>query len=172
MLREIMTYSKYNWCLSYTSPGQLHPSSQSSSQHCPSRIGYQMWIIKCQRDHQCPIINMSHNLYQGTSVIRYTMKRHIITVWTFHNNRPDIFILDKSIKEAYVIDVAIPNSHNLCSTMTRKLQQCTVLKEELIRKWQLKTACVIPLVLPTKGIIPNKLHKSLKLLVSTLRYIF
>ena len=39
----------------------------------------------------------------------------------------------------------------------------TNLNEELIRMWQLKTAYIVPLVLPTMGIIPNKLHKSLEL---------
>jgi hypothetical protein len=33
------------------------------------------------------------------------------------------------------------------------------LKEKLIRTWQLKSACIIPLVLSTTGIIPNKLHE-------------
>jgi hypothetical protein len=37
-------------------------------------------------------------------------------------------------------------------------------EEGLIRIWQLKTAYKIPLVLSSMGIIPNKLHKSLKLL--------
>jgi hypothetical protein len=36
------------------------------------------------------------------------------------------------------------------------------LKEELIRIWQ--AAYIIPLVLSTRGIFPNKLHESLKLL--------
>jgi len=38
------------------------------------------------------------------------------------------------------------------------------MKEELIRMQQLKTAYVIPLALPTMGIVPNKLYESLKLL--------
>jgi len=29
------------------------------------------------------------------------------------NNRPNIVILDRTIKEAHLIDVTIPNSHNL-----------------------------------------------------------
>ena len=41
-------------------------------------------------------------------------------------------MLDKIIKEAYSIDVAIPNSHNLHSTITEKLQKYTDLKEDLI----------------------------------------
>ena len=70
--------------------------------------------------------------------------------------------LDKTIK--YLTYVAIPNSHNLHSTITEKLQKYTDLKEELIRIWQLNTACIIPLVLSTMGNITNKLHESLKLL--------
>ena len=35
----------------------------------------------------------------------------------------------------------------------------TDLKEELLRIWQMKTAYIIPLVLSTMGIIPNKLHE-------------
>ena len=36
---------------------------------------------------------------------------------------------DKTIKEAHLIDAAIPNSHNLHITITEKLQQYTDLKE-------------------------------------------
>jgi hypothetical protein len=35
----------------------------------------------------------------------------IIPTQTTHNNRPDIVILDKTIKEAHSIHVAIPNGH-------------------------------------------------------------
>ena len=56
----------------------------------------------------------------------------------------------------------MPNSHNLHSTITQKLLKYTDLKEELFRIWRLKTTYVLPLVLPTTGIIPNKLHESLK----------
>jgi len=37
--------------------------------------------------------------------------------------------LDKTIKEAHLIDAAIPNSNNLHSPITEKLQQQTDLKE-------------------------------------------
>jgi hypothetical protein len=75
----------------------------------------------------------------------------------------DIVILDKTIKELYLTDTAIPNSHNLHSTIT-ELQKYTALKEEHMRIWQLKTAYIIQLVPSTMVIIPNKLHGSLKLL--------
>ena len=70
----------------------------------------------------------------------------------------DLIRLRKTVKEAYLIDAAIPNSHDLHSTITEKLQKYIGLKEELIRMWQLKTTCIIPLS------SPNKLHESWKLL--------
>jgi len=54
----------------------------------------------------------------------------------------------------------MPNNHNLHSTITQKLLKYTDLKEELFGIWRLKTTYVLPL--PTTGIIPNKLHESLK----------
>jgi hypothetical protein len=73
-------------------------------------------------------------------------------------------MLDKTNKAAYSVDAAIRSGHNLHSTMTEKLQKCTDLKEELIRIRLLKTSRITSLVLSTEGIIPNKLHESLKLL--------
>jgi hypothetical protein len=55
-------------------------------------------------------------------------------------------------------------SHNPRITITEKLQKYTDLTEELTRIWQLPTACTVPPVQFTAGIIPNKLHDSLKLL--------
>jgi len=74
---------------------------------------------------------------------------------TFHNNRQDKVILNKAIKEAYSIDVAVPNNHSLHSTITEKLQKYKDSKEKLTRRWQLKTPCIIPTAISTAGIIRN-----------------
>jgi hypothetical protein len=84
----------------------------------------------------------------------------LITDRTIHTNRPDMAILGKIIREAYLIDATIRNSHNLHSTITEKQQKYTDLKEELTRIWQLKAVYITLLVLSTMGIIPNKItHK-------------
>jgi hypothetical protein len=72
-----------------------------------------------------------------------------------HSNRPDIVMLDNTIKEAHSVDTAIPNSHNLHSTVTERLQQYTDWKGELTRIQQLKIACKGQPVLSTGGIISN-----------------
>ena len=46
----------------------------------------------------------------------------------------------------------------------REAPKYTDLKEGLISLWQPKMTCIIPLMLSTTGIIPNKLHRSWKLL--------
>ena len=61
--------------------------------------------------------------------------------------------------------VTIPNSHKLHSTITERLQKYADLKEQLVRIWQMKTAYILPLVLFTVGIVPDKLDESLKLLI-------
>jgi hypothetical protein len=91
-------------------------------------------------------------LYYDSSII---IDRNIRT------NSQNMAVLGKIIKEAYLIDAAIPNSHNLHSIITEKLQMYTDLKEFFTRIWKLRTAYIISLVLSTKGNIPNKLHESL-----------
>jgi len=79
--------------------------------------------------------------------------------------RPYIVILDKIFKTACLMDVEILNSHNLHSTITKKLQSYTDLKEELIRIWQRTTAYVVPTAPSTTGITPkvNEILKPLNL---------
>jgi len=43
MPTEIRNNVTCNRCMSWTSSRRLHTPSQSSSQHCASRIGYQMY---------------------------------------------------------------------------------------------------------------------------------
>jgi len=66
---------------------------------------------------------MPYYKYESQSVVENSSykpcrERSIITDQTIHNNKPDIVLLDETIKEAYLIDVAIPDSHNLYSTIT------------------------------------------------------
>jgi hypothetical protein len=56
-------------------------------------------------------------------------------------------MLDKTIREVYLIYVAIHNSHSLHSTIIERLHNYMDFKEELVRIWPLKEAYVIPLVL-------------------------
>ena len=57
-------------------------------------------------------------------------------------------MFDKTVKESFLIDAAIPSSHSLLGTIMEKLQKYTDLKEKILRVWQMKAVYVIPLALP------------------------
>ena len=85
----------HNRCMSCTSLRRLHPASQSSSQHCPSRTinrgqsnGRPM--PHCKYAPQSVFGNSSYKLYYDT---------YVITDRTVYNNRPDRVILDKPSKK-------------------------------------------------------------------------
>ena len=74
-----------------------------------------------------------------------------------------MIIVDSFIKETYLEDVAIPNSHKLHGLITDKLQNYKYLRERPIRIWQLTSVCTIPVVMCSAGINQNKLDERLRL---------
>jgi hypothetical protein len=58
--------------------------------------------------------------------------------WTIHKNRPDIVLLDKTMKETLLTDLAMSNSHNLHNTITKKLQNYMTWNRNLLEcdKWK------------------------------------
>ncbi|XP_052748596.1 uncharacterized protein LOC128200170 [Galleria mellonella] len=88
--------------------------------------------------------------------------RAILTDRTIHYNRPDITLQDKINKITYLIDIAIPNTHNLQKTIAEKINKYAELKDEITRIWKQEKVYIVPIVLSSTGVIPNHLHHSLK----------
>ncbi|XP_063891684.1 uncharacterized protein LOC135117143 [Helicoverpa armigera] len=104
---------------------------------------------------QTVLENNTHKLYYD---------RAILTDRTVHYNRPDITLQDKINKVTYLIDIAVPNTHNLQKTIVEKISKYEELKEEVTRIWRQDKVYVVPIVVSTTGVIPNHLHHSLKLI--------
>ncbi|KAL0809154.1 hypothetical protein ABMA28_011389 [Loxostege sticticalis] len=83
---------------------------------------------------------------------------------TIHYNKPDIILLDKLNKTTYLIDIAIPNSHNIQKSITEKTTKYTDLKQEIQRLWSQNKVIIVPLVLSSTGVIPQHLKSSLNTL--------
>jgi hypothetical protein len=49
--------------------------------------------------------------------------RTVLTDIHIKHNRPDIVILNKQQKQAYLLDIAVPNSHNITQTYIRITQK-------------------------------------------------
>ena len=114
----------------------------------------------CRVSIQWNVDNNLNNNNNNNNNNQLHYDRSVITHQTIRNYRLNIVMLDNIIKEAYFIDVAIPNSHTLHSATTGKFQKYTGFKEELIRIWQLKTACIIPKHYPQRVLLHTNYTKN------------
>ena len=64
--------------------------------------------------------------------------------------RPDI-VVDKVQKETMIINVAIPGDTRVCDKEREKIENYSLLKEEIVRLWQLKKVVVIPTLVGALG---------------------
>ena len=70
--------------------------------------------------------------------------------------RPDIVVVDKVKKETMIIDVAIPEDTRVCDKEREKIEEYSLLKDEIARLWQMKKIVVIPIVVGALGTITTK----------------
>jgi hypothetical protein len=99
-------------------------------------------------DSFCPIID-------SPNTIQTDIHKH---------NRPDIIILNKQQKQAYLLDIAVPNSHNITQTYNTKINKYLELSVAMRNLWCLEKISILPLVISATGIVPQSLFKNLKIL--------
>jgi hypothetical protein len=63
--------------------------------------------------------NDNYKLYFDRTVLNGIHIKH---------NRPDIIILNKQQKQAYFLDIAVPNSHNITQTYNTKINKYLALR--------------------------------------------
>ena len=69
--------------------------------------------------------------------------------------------MNKKIKHAFLIDIAVPYTHNLAKTITDKQNKYKELASEICAMWKKKAAQVIPIVISSTGVIQKSLSQSL-----------
>jgi len=87
--------------------------------------------------------------------------RNILTDKIIPFNRPDITFMNKKTKNTFLIDIAVPDTHNLAKTITDKQNKCQELANEICAVWKQKAAQVIPIVISSTAVIPKSLSQSL-----------
>jgi len=55
-------------------------------------------------------------------------------------NWPDITFMNKETKNTFLIDIAVPNTHNLTKTVTDKQNKYQELANEICAMWKQNTA--------------------------------
>ena len=61
----------------------------------------------------------------------------------------------------FLIDIAVPNTHNLAKTITDKKRKYQELVNEICAMWKQKAEQLIPIVISSTGVIPISLSQSL-----------
>lgn len=97
--------------------------------------------------------NDNHKLYWN---------RSILTDKTIPHNRPDITLTDTTTKTTFLIDIAVPNTHNLQKTCTEKINKYQNLATEIQNMWKQTSVQVLPIVISDTGVIPKSLHTSIQ----------
>ena len=70
--------------------------------------------------------------------------------------------MNKKIKNNFLIDIAVPNKHNLAKTINEKQNKYQELANEICAMWKQKAAAqVIPIVISSTGVIPKSLSRTL-----------
>jgi hypothetical protein len=69
-----------------------------------------------------------HYIYKPESCLendnyKLYFDRTVLTDIHIQHNRPDIIILNKQQKQAYLLDTAVPNSHNITQTYNTKINK-------------------------------------------------
>jgi hypothetical protein len=80
------------------------------------------------------------------------------------HNRPDIIILNKQQKQGYLLDIAVPNSHNITQTYNTKINKYLEHSVAMRNLWSLEKISILPLTISATGIVPQSLFKNLKIL--------
>ena len=62
---------------------------------------------------------------------------------------------------SFLIDIAVPNIHNLAKTTTDKQNKYQELATEIRAMWKQKAAQMIPIVISYTGVIPKSVSQSL-----------
>ena len=79
-----------------------------------------------------------------------------------NNNKPDIVIVEKTKKEALLIDIAIPGDNNVSRKRLEKIRNYTDLSVELKTLWGLNKVKIVPVIIGATGIIHNGLNEDVK----------
>jgi hypothetical protein len=79
-----------------------------------------------------------------------------------NNNNNNSNSWKRKKKNTFLIDIVVPNTHDLGKTITDKQNKYQELKNEVCTRWKQNTAQVILLVMSSTGVIPKSLSQSLK----------
>jgi hypothetical protein len=130
-----------------------------------AKIIHMNLAVKCNllKDTQPHYIYKPENCLENDNYKLY-FDRTVLTDIHIQHNRPDIIILNKQQKQAYLLDIAVRNSHNITQTYeyNTKINKYLELSVAMRNLWCLEKKSIFPFIIT--GIVPQSLFKNLKIL--------
>jgi len=85
-----------------------------------------------------------------------------ITDKTVGVNKPDTVLIDREYKAAFLMDIAIPLTHNIPKTEAEKVTKYENVVLEIENIWKLNNVSVYPLVISAEGVVTRNFPKYLE----------
>jgi hypothetical protein len=70
--------------------------------------------------------------------------------------------MNKTTRNTFLIDIAVPKTHNLAKIITEKQEKYRELANEISVMWKQNTVQMIPIVISSTAVIPKSLSQSLQ----------
>jgi hypothetical protein len=110
-----------------------------------------------------------HYIYKPESCLendnyKLYFDRTVLTDIHIQHKRPDIIILNKQQKQGYLLDIAVPYSHNITRTYNTKINKYLELSIAMRNLWSLEKISILPLIISAMRLVPQSLFKNLKFL--------
>ena len=106
-----------------------------------------MGNVKCRTLYKYTPASVLEN-----EIFKLYWNRSILTDKTIPFNRLHITFMNKKTKNTFLIDIAVPNTHNLAKAITDKRNKYQELANEICAIWKQKAAQVIPIVISSTGV--------------------
>ena len=78
------------------------------------------------------------------------------------HNKPDIMVIEKTTRKAFIIDIAIPNDQNIAVKRGEKIRNYLDLSVEIKQMWNLSKTTIIPVIIGATGMIHNEFENLIK----------
>ncbi|CAH2265638.1 jg15722 [Pararge aegeria aegeria] len=79
-------------------------------------------------------------------------------------NRPDIVLVDRSVRRAITVDITIPHDDNLVKAEKDKVSKYLDLAHEITAMWNVESTVIVPIVASVNGLLAESFDQHPKLL--------
>ncbi|CAH2240827.1 jg13456 [Pararge aegeria aegeria] len=77
-------------------------------------------------------------------------------------NRPDIVLVDRSVRRAIIVDITIPHDDNLVKAEKEKVSKYLDLVHEITAMWNVESTVIVPIIVSANGLLAKSFDQHLK----------